>query len=380
MRLGLVSLAAALIGTVLPVRTVSAMQFERVEVANGEVMISGRGPIVRGDGARLERALATVAPAEQLLGLALDSPGGTVMDGADMARIIHDQRLAVVIPTNSKCTSACILMLAAAPRRLVAENALVGVHGASDDGKDTEVAMAMTTAMARAAAELGVPPAIIGKMVETVPSRVEWLTHADLNSMGVIIYDDVDASVVTRRSTSPVVTRELPQPGSCGGTGGGGGHGEFTIGCEAAKPRFVAADDKSHVSADDRTSWTIGHPAVSNEVRTDAVFQGALYCKQGPTRLTLRLLPTHHPQHRRAFYNLDTPIAGDPPVAGVATIEGRLDLAGGMIDLRPVAEAGRAGSFGQIGLQGRSDDGGRTFTGHVTANPHCTSFTLTRAD
>jgi hypothetical protein len=372
-------LAAALLGTVLPMRTVSGMQFERVEVADGEVMISGRGPIMRGDGARLERALVMVAPAERLLGVALDSPGGTVTDGADLARIIHEHRLAVVVPTNSKCTSACFLMLAAAPRRLVAADALVGVHGASeDDGKETQVAMAMTTAMARAAAELGVPPAIIGKMVETAPSRVEWLTHADLTSMGVIIYDDGDASVAAKRSTRPAVPRELPQPMSC--EGNGVSRGEVRSGCEAAKQRFLAADGKTHVGADDRTAWTIGHPAVSSEVRTEAVFQGAMSCNQGPTRLTLRLLPTQDPQHRRAFYNLDAVISSDRPAAGAFTVEGRLDLAGGTIDLRPVAQTGRAGGVGQMGLLGRSDDGGRTFTGHVTANPHCTLFTLTRAD
>jgi hypothetical protein len=215
MRLTVVSFAAALLGTVLPQRTVSGMQFQQVDVADGEVMISGRGPIVRGDGARLERALAAVAPVERLLGVALDSPGGTVMDGADLARIIREHRLAVVIPTNSQCASVCFLMLAAAPRRLVASDALVGVHGASDDGKETEGAMAMTTAMARAAAELGVPPAIIGKMVETAPSHVEWLTYADLTSMGVIVYNDVDTSVVARRSTSPAVPTSAP-PGQRG--------------------------------------------------------------------------------------------------------------------------------------------------------------------
>jgi hypothetical protein len=60
------------------------------------------------------------------------------------------------------------------------------------------------------AAELGVPPAIIGKMVETAPSHVEWLTYADLTSMGVIVYNDVDTSVVARRSTSPAVPTSAP--------------------------------------------------------------------------------------------------------------------------------------------------------------------------
>ena len=188
------------------------MQFDLVDVSPTEVMIDGRGPIVRGDAARLEKALASVPPARRLLGLALDSPGGTVLDGAELARMIRDKGLAVVVPTNSKCASACFLMLAAAPRRLVANDALIGVHSANDDGQDTEVAMAMTTAMARTAGELGVPPAIIGKMVATSPSRIEWLTPADLRAMGVVVYGDADAPSVVRGAASAAVPPVVGQP------------------------------------------------------------------------------------------------------------------------------------------------------------------------
>src|SRR6516162_67860 len=192
MWLGCALLLAVSLAAILPPRPATAMQFEVVDVSATEAMIGGRGPIVRGDAARLERAFASVSTSKQLLGVALDSPGGTVMDGAELARIIRDKGLAVVVPSNSKCASACFLLLAAAPHRLAANDALIGVHGANDDGQDTEVAMAMTTAMARAAAELGVPTTVIGKMVETSPSRIEWLTPADLRAMGVVIYDDAD--------------------------------------------------------------------------------------------------------------------------------------------------------------------------------------------
>src|SRR5271165_3465361 len=185
---GYALLLAVSLAAILPPRPATAMQFEVVDVSATEVMIGGRGPIVRGDAGRLEKALASAPPTKRLLGVALDSPGGTVVDGAELARIIRDKGLAVVVPSNSKCASACFLLLAAAPRRLAANDALIGVHGANDDGQDTEVAMAMTTAMARAAAELGVPTTVIDKMVATPPSRIEWLTHEDLRSMGVLVY------------------------------------------------------------------------------------------------------------------------------------------------------------------------------------------------
>ena len=66
--------------------------------------------------------------------------------------------------------------------------------------------------MARAAAELGVPPTIIGKMVGTAPSRMEWLTPADLNAMGVVVYDDADAPSVMAVTRRRAATAGVAQP------------------------------------------------------------------------------------------------------------------------------------------------------------------------
>lgn len=426
MRCGIVSLAVLLLAAIPPLRVAHAMQFELVDVSATEVMIGGRGPIVHGDAARLERALASVAASKQLLGLAVDSPGGTVVDGAELARMIRDRNLAVIVPTNSKCASACFLMFAAATRRYAANDALIGVHGASDGGKDTTVAMAMTTAMARAAAELGVPPPIVGKIVATEPSRVEWLTHEDLISMGVVIYDDADPPVAARSST-PVVARPepsppppqaqavspfdegrgarhawdawlstlggpyrdgavfwaaqriLPEPGSCYGPNGTS-RGEFTSGCEAAKQRLIPSDARSRASSDYRMGWnTEAAPTPpSPAVRAEAEFQGAIFCGQEPTQLTLTLFSAPDPLHRRAVYSLGPGSTGRTAPSRSFTIEGRVDLTGGAIDLRPTTLVAQADGLGPVGLQGKSDDGGRTFTGRVTANPRCTMFTLKR--
>jgi hypothetical protein len=62
---------------------------------------------------------------------------------------------------------------------------MVGVHGASDEnGNETIEAGAATVSMARIVRELGVPAAIIGKMVVTPPDKMVWLVPDDLRSMG----------------------------------------------------------------------------------------------------------------------------------------------------------------------------------------------------
>src|ERR1700677_2426794 len=66
--------------------------------------------------------------------------------------------------------------------------AQIGVHGASShDGEETVQSGAATVSMARVAKELGVPPAIIGRMVVTPPDQMVWLNSQDLQSMGVIL-------------------------------------------------------------------------------------------------------------------------------------------------------------------------------------------------
>ena len=189
MRLSLAAWLVCLLGLLLPVRPAHAMQFEQVQISSTEVILGGRGPIVKGDTARLEQALAAVPQAKRLLALAVDSPGGLVTEGEQLAALIRSRKVPVVIPSNSQCVSACFLLLAASPHRMAASDALVGVHSANENQQETDISLAVTTLMARDAAKDGIPPAIIGKMVETTPGRVEWLTPADLTSMNVLVYD-----------------------------------------------------------------------------------------------------------------------------------------------------------------------------------------------
>jgi hypothetical protein len=66
-------------------------------------------------------------------------------------------------------------------------DALIGVHSTSENGQETLASMGFTTAFARDAAAYGVPPAIVGKIVQTEPGRMEWLSPADLQPMGVVV-------------------------------------------------------------------------------------------------------------------------------------------------------------------------------------------------
>jgi hypothetical protein len=167
-----------------------ALQYQRIQLAAPSVLIVAQGPIVPGDAARLTTFLQAIPSSHRVIGFAVDSPGGTIVEAAQIADPINKKGLSVAVPSESQCASACFLLFAAAPHRFAGPDALIGVHGANDAGKDDWNSMAVTTVVARALSEYGVPPAIIGKMVATAPNRMEWLTPDDLASMGVTILAD----------------------------------------------------------------------------------------------------------------------------------------------------------------------------------------------
>jgi len=82
------------------------------------------------------------------------------------------------------------MVLAAGAEKFVSHAAFVGVHGASDgSGRETIGSGAATVSMARTLKDLGVPEAIIGKMVVTPPDEMVWLSVDDLRSMGARVID-----------------------------------------------------------------------------------------------------------------------------------------------------------------------------------------------
>jgi hypothetical protein len=202
MRLTLGAGLACLSVLALPARPALAMQFQPIAVSSTEMVLDGRGPIVPGDNDRLMAALAAVPSSGlTMLALALDSGGGNVAEAKQMVGVIRARQIPVVIPHNSQCASACFLLFSASPRRLAATDALIGVHSASQNGAETDTSLAVTTLMARDAAELGVPSSIIGKMVETTPGRVEWLDPTDLKLMRTAMFDGDPLTAI--RQTDP---------------------------------------------------------------------------------------------------------------------------------------------------------------------------------
>jgi hypothetical protein len=424
MRLGLAAGMMTLLGLTLQPPRAAALQFEQVQLSSTEAIIGGRGPIVKGDTERLELALSAIPPSVRLVALAFDSPGGNVSEGVSLANVIRTHQLPVLIPSNSKCVSACFLLLASSPRRYAASDALIGVHSASENGAETDSSLAVTTLMARDAAELGIPSAIIGKMVQTTPGRVEWLDHDDLASMNVTVFDgDTQSAIHSTTATANIrpsvpappqaapqasgfgagrddrrtwnlwfaglagayrdgavfaqSQMAAPQPASCYGPNGAN-RGDFTLGCIVALRRLMPIASALRTSADYATGWnSVADPPPAG-ISVEAEYHGVYFCGRQMARLTLKVLSQQGGPNRRAIFSFGPEAASPEVPKGAFIVEGSIDLNGGTLALTPVQWVSQPGGYPWLGLRGSSTDGGKTFRGPVTNSNACTNFTLER--
>ena len=166
--------------------------FKPFEEKPNEGTITASGEIQPGDDEKLHALVAALPGNTVLTGILLNSPGGSLVEGVRMATTIRNTGLAT--GAVKMCASACFLMFAAGTVKFALDGARIGVHSASVGGVETMGSQAVTTRMARKAADFGVPPAIIGKMVTTTAEDMAWLSQDDLRSMDVELVSARQAS------------------------------------------------------------------------------------------------------------------------------------------------------------------------------------------
>jgi ATP-dependent protease ClpP protease subunit len=149
-----------------------------------EIIVSLNGEIAEGDSIQLKELIkASNDVGRSVSSVHFNSPGGNLLEGVKLAAIIRYGKFSTVVANGARCASACFVAFAAGSQKFVGYTAGIGVHGASDRlGREAGDA---TVSAARIVKELGVPDAIIGKMVVTRATEIVWLSPDDLRSMGV---------------------------------------------------------------------------------------------------------------------------------------------------------------------------------------------------
>jgi hypothetical protein len=202
---GIVGLGVALLTT-----AASAASINSVAGKTGRIFIQISGEIVAGDSDLFIDAVKRANAAGKFVeNVRLNSMGGNLLEGVKIADAIRTGKISTNVGQRSVCASECFLAFAAGDTKFASYGAQIGVHGASDQsGRETVQSGAATVSMARVAKDLGVPSAIIGRMVVTPPSEVVWLNPQDLQSMGVAMVGKPSQTEMPTADGTPI--QQLP--------------------------------------------------------------------------------------------------------------------------------------------------------------------------
>ncbi len=170
-----------------------------------------RGAIVRGDADRLKKLMLGAAPAVQLVDV--DSTGGNLEEGVEIALIVVQNRLPVRVLFGEVCYSSCFIPLAAAPRRLIDLPMRVGVHRLK--APIAQNAEAMNQRAADFFRQLGVSEVIIDKMMRTSDKDLTLLNEQEVSSLGPTDFHRLSDQDVARKMISwrPSANHSQPELG-----------------------------------------------------------------------------------------------------------------------------------------------------------------------
>ena len=147
------------------------------------------GELVSGDTSRFRDILkASSAAGKSVSAVRLDSPGGSLSEGARLADVIQGAKIVTVVASGAKCVGACFLPFIAGSQKYVSATASIGVPGAKSKHEpkgDTPVLVQEEKpAIVRIVQKFGLLDAIVSKMLTTPEDDVFWLTLDDLRAMG----------------------------------------------------------------------------------------------------------------------------------------------------------------------------------------------------
>jgi ATP-dependent protease ClpP protease subunit len=163
-------------------------------VAGGRLDLTGT--IVPGSADHL--AAEIVAHGEYIKTVALDSPGGAVVDALAMGRLIRNKGFSTSIAAGALCASSCPLVFAGGRERIATARSAIGVHQIYAEvptgslgsqlqaaGQAMSDAQSMTAQISRYLAQMGVDPEVWLRALETPPDRLTYLNAIDLKRLNL---------------------------------------------------------------------------------------------------------------------------------------------------------------------------------------------------
>jgi len=172
------------------------MEISRVVSCAGGDVLRLHGDIEAGDYVKFRSSLNDQ---RRIVGLELDSQGGSLYEGFRIATLTRQKRLITYV--SKECDSACAFIFLVGKKRYVTSEAKIGVHSVGDDHGSEDIRTTWDTIQfARLSAKFGIPSSTIGKMVTTPPGKITFLDQTDLSALKVIVRDPFIRKVDAARS------------------------------------------------------------------------------------------------------------------------------------------------------------------------------------
>jgi hypothetical protein len=173
-----------------------------IRVLPGGTEVEFRGGIRAGSAKELERVLAAVP---QVKVLHVNSMGGRIREGEQMARLVRERGL--ITYTSEECLSAATLVFIAGKERVVSARAKIGFHQSSLPGMTHEQRRASDDSLRHTMRLAGVSDGFISRVLATRPESMWYPSMEEMRRAGVITSESFGerfaASGEILRSSSP---------------------------------------------------------------------------------------------------------------------------------------------------------------------------------
>lgn len=147
-----------------------------------------------------ERVIAEIAAhGEYIKTVALDSPGGSVLDALAIGRLIREKGFSTSVAAGSVCASSCPLIFAGGKQRLATAESAIGVHQiyattpaaslaerVQAAGNALSDAQKTTAEISRYLNEMGIDPEVWLHALDTPPDRLYYFSADELISLKLV--------------------------------------------------------------------------------------------------------------------------------------------------------------------------------------------------
>lgn len=193
-------------GLFLSVAPSNAADIRIVPTATPLQLILIEGELVQGDADRFLEAIRFV----ELGAVLLESPGGSLIEGLRIGRVIRELGFTTGVAPDTACASACALAWLAGTTRFMDPTALVGFHAAYEENEgrlsESGVGNALVGAYLN---ELGLGFDAIVFVASAAPHEMNWLNAAKAQQAGIEVVLLTENE--TETSVSPDIVLKLPK-------------------------------------------------------------------------------------------------------------------------------------------------------------------------